>query len=130
MSGAFADVGVGVAVTVFILANDSLCSRIAFVGLRPDEGDAVSVATVTLRLRSFSRPPRVLPLRERLVLRLCRDDRFLRGESPYSSDDGSLSSVEAGDGESSSSLSSSVQVSWPATRDKGDGCTLALRWVQ
>ena len=41
MSGAFADVGVGVAVTVFILANDSLCSRIAFVGLRPDEGDAV-----------------------------------------------------------------------------------------
>lgn len=124
------EVGVPLAVTVRMLLFEGCFGSFPRVGVTAGEVDTASDATVELRLRVLVRALRALFLRDLLRLLCCLDGALKGGASSYSSEDGQLLSVEAGEGESSSSRSSSVHVCCPATLDNGEGCTLALRWLQ
>lgn len=113
-----AEVGVGVGVIVRTLPCDGW--RASGDGVV----DTARDATVELRERVLLRVLRVLLLRVLFLRDIGRKGGRSRALSSESL------SVDAGEGESSSSFSSSVHVCCPATRDSGDGCTLVLREFQ
>lgn len=123
LSGACADTGVWLAVTVLILLVDSFRTSLERLLIADGGSDTLREATVELRLRLF--------FELRILLRLdleelWRLERGCGGRNPgeaktSSSSEDISESVDAGEGESSSSLSSSVHDSWTAILDNGEG---------